>query len=157
MGLMLTLDGPRQPRARHHGQHKRSPEEQVCVDAFAAFLRYDAAGAGRCLSRVCATVLAGRLLPAAKALAEAINIVLAAELRAGAWPAVPAQADETVAAMQAFTAGQIAAEGTVMLDFTVSPTCLLGMCRAGQGDCSSPLCEHDCHRAQRAAAGAAGA
>jgi len=44
MGVMLTLDGPRQVRGRRRAQHKRTPEEQACMDAFAAFLRYDAPG-----------------------------------------------------------------------------------------------------------------
>jgi hypothetical protein len=139
MGVMLTLDGTGQARPRRRGQHKRSAEEQACVDAFAAFLRYDAPGAGRCLSKVGAAVLAGRLLPAARALAEAIDDVLADELRAaatgaGAWPVPSARA-----------AGQIAAERTIRVDFTVSPACLLGVCRTDGTACSSRQCEHDCH------------
>jgi hypothetical protein len=139
MGVMLALDGQGQTRSRRRGQHKRSTEEQACVDAFAAFLRYDAPGAGRCLSKVGATMLAGRLLPAARALAEAIDMVLTEELRAaaagaGAWPQSPARA-----------AGQIAAERTIRVDFTVSPACLLGVCRTDGHACSSRQCEHDCH------------
>ncbi|HEU5417100.1 MAG TPA: hypothetical protein VFV41_05380 [Streptosporangiaceae bacterium] len=140
--MMLALDGQGQARPRRRGQHKRSAEEQACVDAFAAFLRCDAPGAGRCLSRVGTTVLAGRLLPAARALADAIGIVLADELRAaavgaGAWPA-PA-------------AGPIEAERTIRVDFTVSPACLLGVCRTDSGACSSRMCEHDCHGGSPAA------
>jgi hypothetical protein len=84
MGVMLTLDGPRQARGHRRAQHKRTPEEQACLDAFAAFLRYDAPGAGRCLSRLGASVLAGKLRPAAKALADAVDIVLAQEMREAA-------------------------------------------------------------------------
>jgi hypothetical protein len=143
MGVMLTLDGSGPSRARRRGQHKRSAEEQACVDAFAAFLRYDASGAGRCLSKVGRTVLAARLLPAARALAEAIDIVLGEELRAaaaagGTWPESIARAAE-----------QIAAERTVDVDFTVSPACLLGLCRTDGSACRSRLCEHDCHQAGR--------
>jgi hypothetical protein len=82
MGVMLTLDGPRQVRGRRRAQHKRTPEEQACMDAFAAFLRYDAPGGGRCLSRLGASVLARKLLPAAQALADAVDLVLAEEIKA---------------------------------------------------------------------------
>lgn len=89
------------------------------MDAFAAFLRYDAPGAGRCLSRLATTVLAGKLLPAAKALADAVDIVLAEE--------PPPDQD-------------------VAVNFTVSPACLVGQCRTGGSSaCNSELCEHDCH------------
>jgi hypothetical protein len=86
-------------------------------------------------------VLAARLLPAARALAEAIDIVLGEELRAaaaggGTWPESIARAAE-----------QIAAERTVQMDFTVSPACLLGLCRTDGSACRSGLCEHDCHQA----------
>jgi hypothetical protein len=125
MGVMLALDGSRQARGRRRGQHKRTPEEQACLDAFAAFLRYDAPGAGRCLSRLATTVLAGKLLPAAKALADAVDSVLA---------------------------GELPADRQIMLSFTVSPACLLGHCRAaGGGACALALCEHDCHREPGAA------
>ena len=76
MGVALTLDGPRLARARRRGQHTRTPEEQACVDAFAAFLR-DAAGGGRSLSRLRTAVLAEQLLPAARALADAADLALA--------------------------------------------------------------------------------
>jgi hypothetical protein len=76
MGVMLTLDKPI-ARLRRRGQHTRTPEEQACLDAFAAFLRYDAPSAGRSLSRLATTVLASRLLPAARALADAVDLVLA--------------------------------------------------------------------------------
>src|ERR1700722_13471316 len=66
MGVMLALDKPR-ARLRRRGQHTRTPEEQACLDAFAAFLRYDAPSAGRSLSRLATTVLASLLLPAAPA------------------------------------------------------------------------------------------
>jgi hypothetical protein len=89
------------------------------VDAFAAMLRYDASGAGRCLSRLARSVLAGRLLPAAVALTEAADTALARRQRARG----------------------------IDLTFTVSVPCLLGQCRLG-GDspsCESSVCEHDCH------------
>jgi hypothetical protein len=127
MGVMLTLDGPRQARGRRRGQHTRSPEEQACVDAFAAFL-HDPPGAGRALSRLGATVLADRLLPAARALADAVDLVLADQ---------PAGAPRAASSPPA----------TVAVNFTVSPSCLLGLCRDGTGDCESPACEHDCHSA----------
>jgi hypothetical protein len=130
MGVMLALDGPRQARGRRRGQHTRSPEEQACVDAFAAFL-HDPPGAGRALSRLGATVLAGRLLPAARALADAVDMVLADQPASG-HPAA---------------AGAARPGGTVAANFTVSPACLLGLCRDGTGGCDSPACEHDCHSA----------
>lgn len=124
MGVMLTLDGPRQARGRRRGQHTRSPEEQACVDAFAAFL-HDPPGAGRALSRLGATVLADRLLPAARALADAVDLVLADQ---------PGRSSTVTTT-------------TVAVNFTVSPSCLLGLCRDGTGGCDSPACEHDCHSA----------
>jgi hypothetical protein len=96
------------------------------MDAFAAFLRYDAPGGGRCLSRLAASVLAGKLRPAAQALADAVGIVLAEEARA---------------------AGEIDPAFAVS-NFTVSLACLLGQCRTGGiSTCTSVLCEHDCHTA----------
>jgi hypothetical protein len=61
--------------------------------------------------------------PAARALADAIGLVLA-EPPLGA---------------------PVASGGTrtVAVNFTVSPDCLLGACRGGA--CGSPLCEHACH------------
>jgi hypothetical protein len=119
MGVMLSLDRPGPARSRHQGQHVRNSEDQACVDAFAALLRYDASGAGRCLSRLAKSVLAGRLLPAAVALTEAADTALARRQRTS----------------------------EVDLTFTVSVPCLLGQCRLG-GDgpgCESSVCEHDCH------------
>jgi hypothetical protein len=84
MGIMLALDRPRQPRGRRHGQHARNAEDQACVDALEAFLRSDAPGADRCLSRLAWTVLASRLLPAAVALADAVGAVLTDEPPSGA-------------------------------------------------------------------------
>jgi hypothetical protein len=130
MGVMLALDGPRQARGRRRGQHTRSPEEQACVDAFAAFL-HDPPGGGRALSRLGAAVLAGRLLPAARALADAVDLVLADQPASG----------------QPAAAGAARPGGTVAANFTVSPACLLGLCRDGTGGCDSPACEHDCHSA----------
>ena len=124
MGVMLALDKPR-ARLRRRGQHTRTSEEQACLDAFAAFLRYDAPSAGRSLSRLATTVLASRLRPAARALADAVDLVLA-EQPMGAPLAPDAPSDRVVA-----------------MNFTVSPACLLGVCR--DGGCRSPLCEHACH------------
>jgi len=155
MGVMLALD-QRQARARRRAQHRRTPEEQACLDAFAAFLRYDAPGAGRCLSRLATPVLAGKLLPAAKALADAVDIVLSAQTLSagGADEAGDALAVGHESAVTSGPAAGIAwADRIVTLNFTVSPACLLGMCRSGGTDCSSPLCEHDCHCHQRAVVG----
>jgi len=130
MGVSLSLDGPRQGRgARRGGQHTRTADEQASLDAFAAFLRSDAQGAGRYLSRVSREDLASRLLPAARALARAAELVLASD----------------ASAFQ-----------TVELDFVLSPACLLGLCggAAGVNPCSSPSCQHFCH-AHNDAAGSA--
>jgi len=120
MGVMLSLDRPRQSRGRRHGQHARTADDQTCVDALAALLRYDASGADRCLSRLARTVLAGRLLPAAVALAEAVGTVLTEDSRPGR---------------------------RVAIGFTASPACLGGRCRdrADGPGCESSACEHDCH------------
>jgi hypothetical protein len=137
MGVMLALDGPRS-RLRRRGQHTRTPEEQACLDAFAAFLRYDASSAGRSLSRLATTVLAGKLLPAARALADAVDLVLADQpeppLAAPVAPGWPDSGSGPGAAGDA---------RTIAVNVTVSPACLRGMCR-GAG-CASPLCEHACH------------
>jgi hypothetical protein len=146
MGVMLALDKPK-ARLRRRGQHTRTPEEQACLDAFAAFLRYDAPSAGRSLSRLATTVLASRLLPAALALADAVDLVLA-----GQPLAAPAAYDAAVCEALAPgrpAPGRPACGGgppgarTIALNFTVSPACLLGVCR--DGGCRSPLCEHACH------------
>jgi hypothetical protein len=177
MGVMLTLDKP-MARLRRRGQHTRTPEEQACLDAFAAFLRYDAPSAGRSLSRLATTVLASRLLPAARALADAADAVLAEQPVAGVPLAAPVSYEDRAAYDRAAydrAAHDRAAHdraaygppgydlagpdrsvydrtgrdsgppgaGTVALNFTVSPSCLLGMCAGG--GCRSPLCEHACH------------
>lgn len=121
---MLAFDRPTQPRSRRPGQHARNADDQACVDALAAFLRYDAAGADHCLGRLARTVLAGRLLPAAMALAEAVSAVLTRDSPSGSTP--------------------------VTIDYTASPACLAGEC-AGQADrpvCESIACEHYCHSDQ---------
>jgi hypothetical protein len=121
MGVSLSLDGTRQVRNRKRAaQHTRTPEEQACLDALAAFLRSDAIGAGRCLSKVSRASLAARLLPAARALVRAADLVLATD------PAAARPLD---------------------VDFVLSPACLLGVCRgpAGASSCGSPACQHDCH------------
>lgn len=121
MGVSLSLDGSRQGRGRSRGgQHTRTAEEQACLDAFAAFLRADAQGAGRCLSRVSKTSLESRLLPAARALARAADLVLASD--------PPAMHN-------------------MELDFVLSPACLLGLCTgsAASSPCSSLSCQCDCH------------
>jgi hypothetical protein len=73
---VLGLAPIRVRRGRYRGQHQRSREEQACLDAFAAFLRCDAPGAGRTLSRLATGVLSGQLLPAARALADAVDVAL---------------------------------------------------------------------------------
>ena len=121
MGVSLSLDGSRQGRGRSRGgQHTRTAEEQACLDAFAAFLRSDAQAAGRCLSRVSKTSLESRLLPAARALARATDLVLASD--------PPAMHN-------------------MELDFVLSPPCLLGLCTgsATSNPCSSLSCQCDCH------------
>ena len=121
MGVSLSLDGPRQGRGRSRGgQHTRTADEQACLDAFAAFLRSDAQGAGRCLSRVSKTSLASTLLPAARALARAADIVLASDP---------------------------SAIHNMELDFVLSPACLLGLCTgsAASNPCSSLSCQCHCH------------
>jgi hypothetical protein len=121
MGVSLSLDGPRQGRGRSRGgQHTRTADEQAALDAFAAFLRSDAQGAGRYLSKVSRDSLASRLLPAARALARAAELVLASDA---------------------------SAVHTVELDFVLSPACLLGQCggSAGTNPCTSLSCQHFCH------------
>jgi hypothetical protein len=121
MGVSLSLEGTRHARGRKRGgQHTRPAEEQACLDALAAFLRSDVAGAGRCLSRVSSLSLASRLLPAAQALARAADLVLASDGSA----IRPAE-----------------------LDFVLSAACLLGFCDglAGVTACQSPACQHACH------------
>jgi hypothetical protein len=121
MGVSLSLEGTRQVRGRSRGgQHTRTAEEQACLDALAAFLRSDVTGAGRCLSKLSRASLASRLLPAARALARAADLVLASD--ASALPSAEP-------------------------DFVLSPACLLGMCAgsAGISPCSSPSCQHGCH------------
>ncbi len=126
MGVSLSLDGSRAGRSRSRGgQHTRTAEEQACLDALAAFLRSDAVGAGRCLSKVSRTHLASRLLPAARALARAADLVLASD---------PAAIDS------------LAIDGAEA-DFVLSPSCLLGLCAgtAAVSPCTSPNCQHSCH------------
>jgi hypothetical protein len=125
MGVMLSLEGSRRIRRRRRGQHSRTTDDQACLDALAAFLRSDAAGAGRSLGRVPRETLAVRLLPAARALAEAADLVLSERSTAG---------------------------HQVEFDYALSPTCLLGM-RTGSATanpcttnpCASPTCQHSCH------------
>jgi hypothetical protein len=122
MGVSLSLERTRQARSRQRGgQHARTIEEQAFLDALAAFLRSDADGAGRCLSKVSSTSLAARLLPAAQALARAADLVLASDSSA-------TQSAEA--------------------DFVLSPACLLGRCEglAGPSACQSAACQHGCHR-----------
>lgn len=121
MGVSLSLEGTRHVRGRGRGgQHTRSAEEQACLDALAAFLRSDALGAGRCLSKLSRASLASRLLPAARALVRAADLVLSTDA---------------------------AAIRSVDLDFVLSPACLLGLCHgsAGTNPCLSPGCQHACH------------
>lgn len=125
MGVMLSLEGSRQIRRRRRGQHSRTTDDQACLDALAAFLRSDAAGAGRSLSRVSREALAVRLLPAAMALAQAADLVLT----------------------ERTTAGYL-----VEFDYALSPACLLGTCTGSAAGnpcatspCTSPTCQHSCH------------
>jgi hypothetical protein len=131
MGVSLSLEGTLQARSRKRGgQHTRTAEDQICLDAFAAFLRSDALDAGRSLGKVSRASLVGRLLPAARALVRAADLVLAYD------PDLIDCAD---------------------LDVVLSPACLLGQCErsADSGACQSPSCQHDSH--SLAAADAAGA
>jgi hypothetical protein len=129
MGVMLSLEGawPAGGR-RRRGQHSRTTEDQACLEALAAFLRSDATSAGRSLSRVSKASLAARLLPAARALAQAADLVLAERPAGGR---------------------------AVEIDYTLSPACLLGMCtgsRAGNrptSPCTSITCQHSCHVGRR--------
>jgi hypothetical protein len=124
MGVSLSLDGSRQGRGRSRsGQHTRTAEEQASLDAFAAFLRSDAQGAGRCLSKVSRAHLESRLLPAARALARAADLVLASDS---------------------------SAVHSAELDFVLSPACLLGLCdgSAASNPCISPSCQCSCHAQQ---------
>jgi hypothetical protein len=121
MGVSLSLEGTRPARGRNRvGQHTRTAEEQACLDALAAFMRSDVTGAGRCLSKLSRASLASRLLPAARALARAADLVLASDA---------------------------AAIRSMELDFVLSPACLLGVCNgsAGVAPCTSPACQHGCH------------
>jgi hypothetical protein len=129
MGVMLSLEGNRQIRRRRRGQHSRTTDDQACLDALAAFLRSDAAGAGRSLSRVSREALAVRLLPAARALAQAADLVLTERAPAGV---------------------------SVELDYALSPACLLGMCTGSAAanpctgnPCASAACQHACHGRSR--------
>ncbi len=126
MGVMLSLEGPRQPRGRRRrGQHSRTTEDQACLEAFAAFLRSDAISAGRSLRRVSKASVAARLLPAARALVQAADRALAE--RAAPGPAVE-------------------------IDNTLSAACLLGKCTGSTGAnpcttsvCTSLTCQHPWH------------
>jgi hypothetical protein len=132
MGVMLSLEGSeRTRRRRRRGQHKRTHEDQAFLDALAAFLRADVASAGRCLSKVSRQSLSARMLPAARALAQA--------------------ADRAV--------GEAAAPEDALPDYALSVTCLLGLCTGsaagssrGPSSCSSPVCQHYCHGAPPSAA-----
>jgi hypothetical protein len=121
MGVSLSLESTRQVRTRKRGgQHTRTAEEQACLDALAAFLHSDPVSAGRYLSKIPRASLAARLLPAARALARAADLVLASDPDAAR---------------------------SVELDFVLSPACLLGLCRAGAdgSSCRSAACQHECH------------
>jgi hypothetical protein len=119
MGVTLSLDGGRrQAKPRRRGQHTRTAEEQACMDAFAALLRSDAAGAARFLSRVTKGTLGSRVLPAAKSLAEAADLMLAVQPE----------------------------PRHVEIDLSLSAACLTGQRRPAACElCLSPTCQHDCH------------
>ncbi len=124
---MLSLDRPGPVQSRRHGQHGRNSDDQAGPDTFAAAPGHDTTSAGRFLSRLAKTVLAGRLRLAAVALAAAAGPALTRKQR-----------------------GQRAE-----LTFTVSVPCLLGQCRAGRPGpgCESSACEHECHQRDRAPGG----
>jgi hypothetical protein len=137
MGVMLSLDGTRQAGGRRRrGQHTRTADDQACLDALAAFLRSDALGAGRCLSKVPRATLAARLVPAARALCRAADLMLANGAQASTWECPDAR--------------------RVELDFVLSPACLLGHCEGmtGGSRCDSASCQHYCHDTRVAAAAA---
>ena len=126
MGVMLSLEGTRQAHGRRRrGQHSRTTEDQACLETLAAFLRSDATSAGRCLSRVSKASLAARLLPAARALVQAADLILADRPAPGR---------------------------SVEIDYTLSPACLLGLCSDSAwgspgttNPCGSSTCQHSCH------------
>ncbi len=126
MGVMFSLEGAPRARGRsRRGRHARTSEDQVYLEALAAFLRSDATSAGRCLSRVPKANLAARLLPAARALARAADLVLASQTASGQ---------------------------QVEFDYELSPACLMGMCTGSAAGnpcttspCASPGCQHSCH------------
>jgi hypothetical protein len=121
MGVMLSLDRQAPARSRRQGQHARSSEGRAGLNASAGFLRRDAAGSGRHLSRLAMAVLAGRRQPAARPpLAGAARLARTRRRRAR----------------------------HVDLALTVSVPCLLGHCQVtGDGPgCQSGACAHDCHR-----------
>jgi hypothetical protein len=118
MGVTLSLDGGRPAKPRKRGQHSRTAEEQACMDAFAAMLRSDTDAAARSLSRVTRGVLGTRVLPAARSLAAAADVLLAGQ----------------------------PAPGKVGLDLIISAACLAGQRQpAGCELCTSATCQHDCH------------
>ena len=142
MGVMLSLETAQPVRGRRNrGQHIRNTEDQACLEALAAFLHSDATSAGRSLKRVSKDALALRLLPAARALAQAANLVLAEQPVGG---------------------------GAAQFEYALSPACLLGMCSGSApgypcriAQCMSPTCQHSCHdgeapRLQTYSAGIAG-
>ncbi len=121
VGVSLSLEGTQRARGRGRGgQHTRTAEDQACLDALAALLRSDVSGAGRHLSKVSQAALSAHLLPAARALVRASELVLAS--------------------------GPAAAR-SVELDYVLSPACLLGRCQgtAGSNPCLSSACRHACH------------
>jgi hypothetical protein len=118
MGVTLSLDGGRPAKPRKRGQHARTAEEQACMDAFAAMLRSDTDAAARSLSRVTRGVLGDRVLPAARSLAAAADLLLAGQ------------------------PGTSKAE----LDLSISAACLTGQRRPDACElCASATCQHDCH------------
>jgi hypothetical protein len=129
---MLAPDGSGPARARRAQPPGPAgtapPPEQIRTEVLAA-LRGGQPPARPALSRLAAAVMARGLVPAARALAAAVDI------SAGESPASgPAQ--------------------TVTLDYILSPACLTGACQAGgSGSCHSVLCQHDCHSRPRSAAG----
>jgi hypothetical protein len=84
VGVILSLEGTPQARSRkNRGQRSRAAEDEACLEALAAFLRADATSAERCLSRVSKASIAARLLPAARALAHAVDLALSEAAASG--------------------------------------------------------------------------
>jgi hypothetical protein len=123
MGVMLSLDQHGPSRRRRPGQHARHPGRPLRVQAVVAPRRHDRPSAGRLLTRLTRTLLAGRAALARRA--AAARAPQAARAAAPEWSRYPG----------------------------LSVACLLGECRdeSGRPACDASRCEHDCHRDAAAA------